>query len=102
MTYETARKAYLLSDISRFSRCVLKMPLYDYQVRPLTAVIDSVLTAAGASICWSSAARAARMKRSPTCWFTCLNLYQRKGGSMVFAATGDGLGRGQSTPAWSG
>ena len=38
---------YVLSDIERFSRHVIGVPLYPYQVEPLRAVIDSVLNRRG-------------------------------------------------------
>ena len=44
--------------------------------------------------CSFSAARAARMKPLPNCWSSYSTYYRDQGGNMVFAATGDGLGRG--------
>ena len=95
MAYKTARKAYLLSDISRFSRAVLKMPLYDYQVAPLTAVIDSVLHQDGREYLLVFSRQSGKNEAVAHLLVYLLNLFKREGGNMIFAAIGDGLGRGQ-------
>jgi hypothetical protein len=95
MSYEIARKAYYLSNISRFSAAVLKMPLYDYQVRPLTAVLDSVLQRRGREFLLVFSRQSGKNEAVAHLLVYLLNIYRREGGNMVFAATGDGLGRGQ-------
>ena len=38
---------HVLSDIGLFSRHVIGLPLYDYQLEPLRAIIDAVLNRRG-------------------------------------------------------
>jgi hypothetical protein len=38
---------YLLNDIGLFSRHVIGLPLYDYQLQPLRAIVDAVLNRQG-------------------------------------------------------
>lgn len=95
MSLKSAHKAYLLSDINRFSRGLLKMPLYDYQLRPLTAVIDSVFHQHGREYLLVFSRQSGKNEALAHLLVYLLNIYQREGGNMVFAAIGDGLGRGR-------
>ncbi|MFN2122155.1 MAG: hypothetical protein ACK2UP_01510 [Candidatus Promineifilaceae bacterium] len=95
MSDQIAYKTHLLSDIGRFSRGVLNMPLYDYQLRPLTAVIDSVLHGRGCEFLIVFSRQSGKNEAVAHLLVYLMNIYQREGGNIVFAAVGDGLGRGQ-------
>lgn len=84
----------LLSDISLFSKLVLRRPLYEYQLRPLKAVLDSVLGQEGIEFLLVFPRQSGKNEAVAQLQVYLLNLFQRLGGSMVFGATGDGLGRG--------
>ena len=88
--------SYILSDINRFSKAVLNMPLYDYQLRPLTAVINSVLHGRGHEFLLVFSRQSGKNEAVAHLLVYLLNAYRRQGGNMVFAAIGDGLGRGQT------
>ncbi|MFN2171273.1 MAG: hypothetical protein ACK2UF_07595, partial [Candidatus Promineifilaceae bacterium] len=95
MSDQIAYKTHLLSDIGRFSRGVLNMPLCDYQLRPLTAVIDSVLHGRGCEFLIVFSRQSGKNEAVAHLLVYLMNIYQREGGNIVFAAVGDGLGRGQ-------
>ncbi len=86
---------YILSSIGRFSRLVLGMPLYAYQSEPLTAVLDSVNRQRGAEFLFVFSRQSGKNEAVAHLLVYLLNIYRRQGGNMVFAAVGDGLGRGQ-------
>ena len=90
-----SRKAYLLSSINRFSRGVLNMPLYEYQLQPLAAVLDSVFRRQGHEFLLVFSRQSGKNEAVAHLLVYLLNIYRRRGGNMVFAAIGDGLGRGQ-------
>ena len=95
MSPETHRRVHLLSTINRFSNLVLNMPLYDYQSRPLTAVINSVFRRQGQEFLLVFSRQSGKNEAVVHLLVYLLNVYRRQGGNMVFAAIGDGLGRGQ-------
>ena len=90
-----AYKSFLLSRIDRFSRGVLNRPLYEYQLHPLTAVLDSVYRRRGLEFLLVFSRQSGKNEAVAHLLVYLLNLYRRRGGNMVFAAIGDGLGRGQ-------
>ena len=85
---------YTLAEVERFSRLVIGLPLYGYQVRPLRAVIRSVLQGDGLEFLLVFPRQSGKNEAVAQLIVYLLNLFQRRGGNMVFGATGDGLGRG--------
>jgi hypothetical protein len=84
----------VLGDIAPFSSAVIKLPLYDYQIQPLRAVLDSVLTHQGQEFLLIFPRQSGKNEAVAHLMVYLLNLLQRSNGNMVFGATGDGLGRG--------
>ncbi len=84
----------VLSRPDRFSRHVLNAPLYDYQVAPLLAVTRSVLGRQGREFLLVFPRQSGKNEVAAHLQVYLLNLFQRIGGNIVFAAVGDGLGRG--------
>jgi len=89
-----AAAKYILSEIERFSRLVIGLPLYNYQLKPLRAVIRSVLQGQGLEFLLVFPRQSGKNEAVAHLCIYLLNLFQRRGGNMVFGATGDGLGRG--------
>jgi hypothetical protein len=85
---------YVLSDVGRFSRIVIGMPLYGYQLRPLRTIVDSVIDSLGLEFLLVFPRQSGKNEAVAHLLVYLLNLLQRRGGQMVFGATGDGLGRG--------
>lgn len=84
----------LLGDISLFSKLVIRTPLYNYQLKPVQSVLDSVLQKKGMEFLLVFPRQSGKNEAVAQLQVYLLNLFQRLGGSMVFGATGDGLGRG--------
>jgi hypothetical protein len=84
----------ILSDVGRFSRLAIGMPLYEYQQRPLRPVVDSVLHGRGAQFLLVFPRQSGKNEAVAQLLVYLLNLLQRRGGNIVYGATGDGLGRG--------
>lgn len=84
----------ILSNPALFSHAVLRLPLYDYQLTPLIAVVDSVLNCRGLDFLCVFPRQSGKNEAGAHLIVYLLNLFQRVGGSIVFGATGDGLGRG--------
>ncbi|UCG24985.1 MAG: hypothetical protein JSW55_03045 [Chloroflexota bacterium] len=84
----------ILSDIDLFSRLVIDMPLYGYQLRPLRPIIDSVLAGQGGEYLLVFPRQSGKNEAVAHLLVYLLNLLQRRGGNIVYGATGDGLGRG--------
>ncbi len=92
---ERARAAaYLLGDVGRFSRHVIGLPLYDYQVEPLRAVVDSVLNQRGREFLLVFPRQSGKNEAVAQLLVYLLTVLQRAGGQIVYGAVGDGLGRG--------
>jgi hypothetical protein len=94
MSRVTAAAKAILSDIGHFSRLVIETELYDYQIEPLHAVIDSVFSHAGREFLIIMPRQSGKNEAVAQLLVYLLNLYQRKGGSIVYATAGDGVGRG--------
>lgn len=92
--YTAAKK--LLSRIDLFSSYVLGIPLRDYQIRPLLAVVDSILNRRGLEFLLVFPRQSGKNEAAAHLIVYLLNLFQRTGGNIVFAAIGDGRGRGLS------
>ena len=82
-----------LNDIGQFSSFVLGLPLFDYQLQPLYPIIDSIRHQYGREYLLLFSRQSGKNEAMAHLLVYMLNMLQRKGGSMVFAATGDGLGR---------
>lgn len=86
--------AHLLRDIELFSAHVLGRRLYPYQAEALRAVIDSVLHQRGHEFLLVFPRQSGKNEATAHLLVYLLTLFQRRGGQMVFAAVGDGVGRG--------
>ena len=85
---------YLLSDIGLFSRHVIGLPLYDYQVQPLRAIVNTILSRQGREFLLVFPRQSGKNEAVAQLLVYLLALLQRHGGQMVYGAIGDGLGRG--------
>ena len=94
MTNRDQAPYHLLNDIGQFSSYVIGLPLYDYQLLPLYPIIDSVRHHHGREYLLLFSRQSGKNEAMAQLLVYMLNMLQRKGGNMVFAATGDGLGRG--------
>lgn len=88
----TAAKA-ILSRIDIFSRAVIRLPLRNYQVEPLTAVVDSILNRRGLDFLIVMPRQSGKNELVAHLLVYLLNIFQRVGGQIVFGAEGDGVGR---------
>jgi hypothetical protein len=86
--------AYALGDVGRFSQIVLNIPLRDYQLEPLRAVLDSVLYGHGREFLLVFPRQSGKNEAVAHLLVYLLTLFQRRGGQIVYGAIGDGLGRG--------
>ncbi len=85
---------YILSDVSVFSRLILDKPLCSYQLQPVRQVIDSVLKRRGLEFLLVFPRQSGKNEAVAQLTVYLMNLFQRRGGNIVFGARGDGLGRG--------
>lgn len=85
---------YLLNDIAAFSRILIGVPLYPYQVEALRAVIDSVLNRRGHEFLLVFPRQSGKNEAVAHLLVYLLTVFQRHGGQIVYGAVGDGLGRG--------
>ncbi len=85
---------HVLDDIGLFSRHVIGLPLYDYQLEPLRAIIDAVLNRRGEEFLLVFPRQSGKNEAVAQLLVYLLTLLQRHGGQMVYGAIGDGLGRG--------
>lgn len=90
----SAAAAYLLGDVGRFSQVVLNMPLHDYQLGPLRAILDSVLNGHGREFLLVFPRQSGKNEAVAHLLVYLLTLFQRRGGQIAYGAIGDGLGRG--------
>lgn len=88
----TARE--LVRRIDLFSRYALGIPLYDYQLAPLQAIVDSVLHRRGYDFLLIFPRQSGKNEAVAHLFVYLLNVLQKSEGSIVFAAIGDGVGRG--------
>ena len=82
----------VLRRIDLFSRHVLRVPLYGYQLRPLHAIVDSILNQKGQDFLLVFPRQSGKNEAVAHLLIYLLNLLQRRGGAIVFAAIGDGVG----------
>ena len=85
---------FILSDIERFSRLIVGLPLYPYQIEPLRAIIDSVLGRRGREFLLVFPRQSGKNEAVAHLLVYLLTVLQREGGQVVYGAVGDGLGRG--------
>ena len=86
--------AYCLTHPKEFSETIIDFPLYQYQIEPITAVLDSVLNQSGHEFLIVMPRQSGKNEAVAHLLVMLLNLYQRRGGQIVYGAIGDGLGRG--------
>jgi len=80
----TAR--HFLSDISHFSRLILKRPLRPYQLEPAHAILSSILQHRGLEFAIMMSRQAGKNELAAQLECYLLNLYQRQGGQIVKAS----------------
>jgi hypothetical protein len=83
-----------LAGIGLFSARVLRMPLYDYQLAPLEAVLASVREGRGRDFLLVFPRQSGKNEAVAHLLVYLLNLLRRHSGQIVYAAIGDGIGRG--------
>ena len=86
----------LLRNPSGFSQLVIKFPLYTYQLTPLMSIINSVLNQHGHEYLLVFPRQSGKNEAIAQLLVYLMNLLQRRGGNIVYGATGDGIGRGIS------
>jgi hypothetical protein len=89
----------LLAQLAAFSRDVIGLPLRPYQVRPLAAVLRSVREGLGREFLLLFPRQSGKNEAIAQLLVFLLNETQERGGTMVFAAVGDGVGRGRDRVA---
>lgn len=82
----TAAIRHWMSDISRFSEQVLRLPLRPYQLEPARAILDSVLHGRGLTFAVMMSRQAGKNELSGQLEAYLLNLYSRRGGQIVKAS----------------
>lgn len=87
---------HALTHPALFSRHFIGIPLHRYQERPLTAVLQSILHKRGDEFLIVMPRQSGKNEALAHLQVLLLNLFQRKGGQIVFGAIGDGIGRGKS------
>jgi hypothetical protein len=75
-----------LSNIYNFSKLVTCLPLRGYQVEPARAILDSILHGKGLSFAVMMCRQAGKNELSAQLEAYVMNLYQRKGGTLVKAS----------------
>lgn len=94
MTILTMAARHFLANIQLFSQYILKFPLRQYQIAPLKAVIKSIINRQGLEFILIFPRQSGKNEAIAHLIVYLLNLFQRKGGQIVFGAIADGLGRG--------
>ena len=86
--------AHVLRDVGLFSRHVIGVSLYDYQLAPLRVIVDAVLNRRGGEFLLVFPRQSGKNEAVAQLLVYLLTVLQRHGGQMVYGAVGDGLGRG--------
>jgi hypothetical protein len=84
----------ILYDLEAFSRAVIRRPLRGYQFAPLHAILDSVRQGSGREFLLIFPRQSGKNEAIAQLLVYLLNLFQRVGGNIVYAAIGDCLGLG--------
>lgn len=82
----------LLSDITLFSRIVIRLPLRPYQLKPILAVLDSILHQHGREFLVVFPRQSGKNEAAAQLEVYLLNIFQRVGGNIIHAAIGDASG----------
>jgi hypothetical protein len=83
-----------LSRLESFSARTLRMPLYPYQLAPAAAVLESVLEGLGRDFLLIFPRQSGKNEAVAHLLVYLLGRLQETGGNIVYAAIGDGIGRG--------
>lgn len=78
--------SYILADIERYSRYVLRLPLREYQLAPAREIVKSVLANDGRTFAVMMSRQAGKNELMAQVEAYLLTLYSRKGGSIVKAS----------------
>ena len=92
VTSQTKRE--LMDDLVGFSCQVLKKPLYEYQLEPARAILDSIRGTRGDEFLLVMARQSGKNELVAQLLVYLLNALQRKESQIVYAAIGDNIGRG--------
>ncbi len=87
--------AHCLTHPRDFSKTILDFPLHEYQIEPITAVLNSVLSRNGLDFLIVMPRQSGKNEAIAHLLTQILNLTCRVGGNTVFGATGDAAGRGR-------
>ncbi|MDA0244700.1 MAG: hypothetical protein OT477_14875 [Chloroflexi bacterium] len=85
---------HIMADVERFSSKMLGIVLWPYQVDPLREILQSIFRKEGREFLIVFPRQSGKNEAIAVLLVYLLALFQRTGGAMVFAAIGDGLGRG--------
>jgi hypothetical protein len=94
MSRVAAAAKKLLGDIRYFSSLVIRIPLRQYQLTPIHAVLDSVINRRGLEFLLVFPRQSGKNEAIAQMLAYLLNLLQRVGGNIVYAAIGANLGMG--------
>jgi len=94
MTHRPDPAHELFRNPAAFSRYVLQLPLYHYQLDPLKPIIASIFRRQGHEFLLVFPRQSGKNEAVAHLLVYLLNLLQRRGGSIVYGAIGDALGRG--------
>ncbi|NIV33211.1 MAG: hypothetical protein GWN58_28325, partial [Anaerolineae bacterium] len=84
LTVRAARR--FQTDISRFSRLVLRAPLRGYQVTPLRAILTSIFGRQGLEFLLIFPRQSGKNEAVAQLLVYLLNIYQRIGGNIIYGA----------------
>jgi hypothetical protein len=84
----------ILSDVELFSRYVIGTPLYPYQINAIRPIIRSALAQAGREHLLVFPRQSGKNEAIAQLIVYLLNLLSRQESNIVYAAIGDGIGRG--------
>ncbi len=82
----------LLGDIRHFSKLVIRLPLRPYQLKPILAVLDSILHQRGREFLVVFPRQSGKNEAAAQLETYLLNIFQRVGGNIIHAAIGDASG----------
>ena len=82
----------LFGDIKLFSKLVLRRPLRQYQLRPVKAVLASILNHQGLEFLAVFPRQSGKNEAASQLETYLINIFQRVGGNIIHGATGDALG----------
>jgi hypothetical protein len=90
----TTAARLILHNPELFSKHVLTMDLYPYQLDPLKTIVASILARQGREFLLVFPRQSGKNEAVAHLLVYLMNLLQRTGGNIVYGAEGDGLGRG--------